>query len=231
MSPTKRKGFSAKQSRRMSRKMESSQIGTHHARHAASSASRRAREYDRGAARASAAKRVGVAIVLIIALAALAFFVGSTVFFGTTSSRLSLGSSDVSSKLVAAQKDEPYYALFAADLDGADDGSAGFSADVIIVAHVDEGAGSLALLSVPSNTQASLSDGEAHPLSEALAVGGDAELLAAVSSGLDVDLAHYARLDAAGSVSLADALGGVSLTLSEEVDDPRAGIHYSPAGE
>lgn len=229
MAPMRRKGFSAKQSRRMSRNMESSQIGTHYARHASRPARASSRGYSTRVQRTSIAKRVAVIALIIAALAAIAFFVGSTVFFGAASSRLSLGSDEVRAQLVASEEGEPYFALLAADLDGSDDGE-GFSADALVVARVDAGAHALTLASLPSNAQASLSDGEVHPLSDAVKVGGDAELISTVASLLDIDIAHYARTDEAGIVELVTALGGVSITLSEEVDDPRAGIHYLPAG-
>lgn len=231
MAPVKRKGFTAKQSRRTSRKMESSQIGTHYVRSAPRARQQRNQVgFSMQAQRVSTAKRIALLVAIVVVLALIGFGVGSTVFFATSSSRLSLGSDDVSSALVSPEEGEPYYALLAADLDSSDDAD-GFSADALVLAYVDAGNGSTALVSVPSNATVSLSDGDAHPLSEAVAVGGDDELVSAVSSLTDVDIAHYARTDANGIVDIADYLGGVTVNVTEEVDDPAAGRDVLYTGE
>lgn len=54
--------------------------------------------------------------------------------------------------------------------------------------------------------------------------------LRAAGSLLGVQFAHFASTDAEGLASLVDLVGGVPVELSEEVDDPRAGIHVLAAG-
>ena len=230
MTPVKRTGFTAKQSRRTSRKMEASQIGTHYARRAAHASPNRRAAYARRKTRTSTAKRVAILVGIVALLAVIAVVVGSLVFLGTASSRLSLGSDDAAGALVSPAEGEPYYTLLAADLDDTDDAH-GFSADAIVLARVDAASKALTLVSVPSNARVSMSDGNAHPLSEAVSVKGDAELISAVSTFADVDIAHYARTDAAGITAIVDRLGGVDVSIPEEVDDPRAGIVYIPAGD
>lgn len=230
MSPIKRKGFTAKQSRRTSRKMESSQIGTHYARRPTRAAQRNATGFSMAAQRTSTLKRVLILAAIVVVLVAVAAFVGSTVFFATSSSKLSLGSDDVRAALVEPDEGEPYFTLLAADLDASDDAS-GFSADALVLARIDAANKAVTLVSVPSHARVSLSDGDAHPLSEAVSVGGDDELVSAVSSFSDVSIAHYARTDASGISSIVEYLGGVSVNLTEEVDDPTAGSDYLPAGE
>ncbi len=83
---------------------------------------------------------------------------------------------------------------------------------------------------VPATVSVELSDGARHPLSEATSVGGDAELIRAVASLLGVDIAHFAATDAAGIERLVDIVGGVAVELDQEVDDPRAGIQVLQAG-
>ena len=59
----------------------------------------------------------------------------------------------------------------------------------------------------------------------------DATLISAVSRFAGVDIAHYAKTDVENIGKMIDTLGGITLNLSEEVDDPRAGDVFIPAGQ
>lgn len=210
--------------------MQASQIGTHYARRATRTTTRRPRQFTIAAApRTSVVKHIAVVVALVAVLVAVAVGVGSAVFFGSASSRLSLGSDEVRAALTSPQAGEAYYALFAADLNASDD-DAGFSADAVVLARIDAASQALTLVSVPSNMQVSMNDGKAHALSDAVSVGGDAELVSCVSTFADVPIAHYARTDANGIEAIAERLGGVEVAIAEEVDDPSAGTDYIPSG-
>lgn len=271
----RKKGFSASQSQRMSRRMNAGMVGTHHAAPARrSSAGRRAnassvdfsssrkqrratrgyvdnigaasssgetarehsrrvsqREYLQSVQRKSRAKGIAIALSVVLAMAAVAGFVGVSVFFGSVNSKLSLGDSNVESALVApASADDAYYVLCAARL-GSAQGSGGAETDEYLLVHVNAADKALAFVRVPSNVSVKLSDGNAHYLYEAADFGGDAALVSAVSSLTGVNIAHFVRTDEKGLQELVDVAGDMTLTLSEEVDDPAAGSIYLPAGE
>ena len=86
-------------------------------------------------------------------------------------------------------------------------------------------------MSIPCDVQVSLKDGKYYPLREASVRESDASLVSAVANFADVSIAHVVKIDAAGLTQLVDVLGGVDVTLPEEVDDPAAGSVYLPAGQ
>lgn len=277
----RKKGFTASQSKRMSRRMQSSTIGTHVVRDAstgrksrggssrdgASGASRvefsnnrRASEAHRGyvsqvgttatsgesdSAYSRRVSRLGyvqeiqrrkkrrriafvamvVALVLVVSVGA-----GVAAYYGSSDSKLSLGDSNASEALVDPESGEPYYILCAAQL-GSAGKDRGAQTDAYLLVRVDEADRVLTFVSVPSNLLVRLSDGQTHPLYDAREVGGDAELISQVAELADVDIAHFAMTDAQGIIGMLDAVGGVSVTVSEEVDDPQAGTTVLFAGE
>ena len=270
-----KKAPSASQTRRVSRRVNDSMIGSHvergssaRGRHAAGadrparvdfSDGRRSRRADRGMvdqvdvgatsgesdsdyarrrARRSYAEEIqakgrrrkmiffGAVALLVVVVAAVA---GTAAFFAWSDSQLSLGDSNAKEALTAPEEGAPYYALLSADL--AKNTAAPSASDAAYLAvRIDEGARTLTFISLPPSVSVELSDGERHALRDATSVGGDAELLRAAGSLLGVQFAHFASTDAEGLASLVDLVGGVPVELSEEVDDPRAGIHVLAAG-
>lgn len=175
-------------------------------------------------------RKLAVAAVLLVVVVAVAVVAGVSAFFTFSDSRLSLDESNASEALVVAEDGQPYYVLCTAEL-GTATQAAGSSTDAYLVVRIDEGARQLTFVSVPQFIRATMSDGETHPLYEARAVGGDAELISCVSALLDVDIAHFARTNAEGLSKLVEIVGGVPVVLTEEVDDPRAGVVRMVAGE
>ncbi len=174
-------------------------------------------------------QRAAVIVVLAVVVLCAAGGVGSAAFLGSVNGKLSLNDSNASDALVASDSDA-YYLLCAASL-GTAQGVSGPEDDAYLLVRVDEEARAISVISVPSNLKVQLSDGETHPLYDAAALGGDAELIEAVASFAGVDIAHFAQTDAEGMVALVDAVGGVSMQVEEEVDDPAAGDVYLAAGE
>lgn len=175
-------------------------------------------------------RKLAVGAVLIVAVVAVAVVAGVSAFFAFSDSRLSLGDSNAAEALAAVEPGQPYYALCTAEL-GTATRKGGSDTDAYLVVRIDEGARQLTFVSVPPSIRAEMSDGQTHPLYEARAVGGDAELIGCVGTLLGVDIAHFASTDAEGLAKLVDLVGGVPVTLAEEVDDPRAGIVVMGAGE
>lgn len=272
----KKKGFTASQSKRMSRRMESNMVGSHVVRPAARqrgrhssgpynasgvefSNGRRSNEANRGFVsqvgvsaqsgesdnaysrrvsrrgyveeiqRRSRIRRIAFLLAVVLIVALVAGGVGVAAYFGSSDSRLSLGDSNAKQALVSAEEGKPYYVLMAADL-GTASGNGG-SGQAYMLARVDEASRAVSFLNVPANMSVLLSDGKSHPLSDAVFVGGDAELIARVAEFVEVDIAHFVSTDGAGLGGLVSAVGGVTAALPEEVDDPRAGIEVLPRGE
>lgn len=190
-------------------------------------------------------------IVLVAAIAlvvlCVAVCVGALAFLGSVDGKLSLGDSNASTALAAQPEADPYYLLCAADL-GTGQASSGISGSsaasaeassaasvesdawAYLLVRVDEQAQAATAIALPANLRVRLSDGELHALSDAAQMGGDAALVEAVSSFAGVDIAHFAKTDASGIAHVVDAVGGVSVQVGEEVDDPAAGDVYLASG-
>ena len=123
-----------------------------------------------------------------------------------------------------------YYVLMTADLD--DDGlqKLGDGPDAVGLVRIDKKTQQVAIVMMPAHTLVTLSDGETHTLREAGAWGDD-ELVEAVSALAGVDIAHFVKTDAQGVHDMVAQVGGISVNLTEEIDDPQAGSVFIPAGE
>lgn len=187
-------------------------------------------DFSHGTRRRTVLRRILVAAVCLAAVVCIAGGVGACTFFGSVDSKLSLGDSNASSALVAPAEGEAYYTLVAADLDVAGASGAQDGPDALALVRTDAQTRQVIVVSIPADVRVSLSDGKAHQLRDAVALGGDAALISAVASFSGVDVAHYVKADAAGIASLVDSLGGVEVGIAEEVDDPAAGDVYIPAG-
>lgn len=227
-------GFSSsRKSKRAARGQIDTFIPSTNTRESQRSYSRRAsrREYAQAIQRKSRAKRTAIVVGSIVLAIAVAVAVGLTVFFTTTSGKMSLGDSNASSALVSpAEGQSTYYALMTAEL-GAAQGSVNEDGpEAYVLARIDESAHAVSLIWLPDNLQLSYGNGESGRLRDAAAVD-DATLIKAVSLFAGVDIAHFAKTDIEGIGHLVDTLGGITVTLDEEVDDPRAGDVYIPHGE
>lgn len=175
-------------------------------------------------------RRIATGAIVAVVVVAIALVAGIGAFFVFSDSRLSLEGSNAQEALVAPQEGEPYYALCTAQLGSVArvDDPAG---QAFLVVRIDEANRILTFLSVPPQIRVEMSDGQTHPLAEAESVGGEAEMVRQVSQLLGIDIAHFARTDAEGLAALVDLVGGVPVTLEEEVDDPAAGAQVLLAGD
>lgn len=189
------------------------------------------REYAQAIQRKSRAKRVAVVAICVLVAIAVAVAVGLTVFFTSLSGRMSLGDSNARDALVApAEGQSSYFALMTAELGAAQGSVEEDGPDAYVLVRVDTDAHAVSLVWLPANLQVSYGDGQRGRLRDAAAVD-DATLVKAVAQFAGVDIAHFAETDLEGIGHLVDALGGITVTLDEEVDDPRAGDVYVPHGE
>lgn len=187
------------------------------------------RRYMEEVQRRAKRKRVIVIIAIIVALLVAAGGVGCMVFMGTLGSAMALKDSDAATVLVAAPEDEPSYTLVAADLGAAAVPLGAEGPDVLLLVCVDQKNERLSLVCIPGNTRVTLSDNSIHPISD-LAATGDAALIEAVNKLAEVSVSHYVKMDDRGLASMIDALGGVTVDVTQEIDDPHAGSEYIPKG-
>lgn len=173
-------------------------------------------------------RRIAAAVIAVAVVAVVAGGVGLATFFGSVDGKMGLGDSDVKAALTAP-KEGAWYALLAADLGAATATQEQEGPDALVLARVDASSRAVTLVSIPANLQVTLKDGKVYPLREA-AVQGDAALVSAVAGFAGVDIAHYAKTDAAGIASLVDHLGGIEVDVAQEVDDPAAGDVYLAPG-
>ncbi len=179
---------------------------------------------------AASKRRRILLLVIVLALAIIvAVTVGLNVWYQSLGSNVSLRDSNADTVLVSAKEDAPTYTLIAMDFDEA---SSGYAApDACMLVRFAEEEPRISLLSVPASIEVSRSDGTEESLSRIAESQGDAALIDSVSKLLGCSINHFVRIDARGIRELTDALGGVEVLVTEEVDDPSAGDIYIGAGE
>lgn len=172
---------------------------------------------------------VGIAIVMVVAVLAAA--VGVYVYFRTTDANLRLDPSNAADALVAAKADEPVYVLCAADMDNPstkkiEDESVGY-----MLVRADIPNRTVTFITIPSRIQTRMSDGNMHPLLEASSLGGDSELITAVSNLAGVSISHFIYTSGSHLSGMVELLGGIDMDVTQEVDDPDAGIKVISSGQ
>ncbi|MFF8671242.1 LCP family protein [Streptomyces sp. NPDC015242] len=127
-------------------------------------------------------------------------------------------------------------------LGGGDSGGA--RSDTAMVVHLDAGRTSATVVSIPRDTLVTRpscprADGDGSTavapssmFNNAYAVGGPVCAVKTVESMTGVRMDHYVEIDFSGFARLVDALGGVTVTTEEDIDDDdshlhlEAGIHH-----
>lgn len=126
--------------------------------------------------------------------------------------RMILNDSDVSR--------EPFYILLLGT-----DGRPGeevYRSDSIILARIDPTEKKAALISIPRDTKV-VYNGETMKINATHAVDGPEGVVRAVNDlcfGGEQKISHYAEINFEGMEQLIDAVGGIDLEATEEVDDP-----------
>ncbi|WP_172638974.1 LCP family protein [Streptomyces tailanensis] len=129
-----------------------------------------------------------------------------------------------------------------AELGGGDEDS-GARSDTAMVVHIDEGRTEATVVSIPRDTlvtrpscptESGGSTSVAYNVmfNSAYAVGGPVCAVKTVESMTDLRMDHYIEIDFSGFAKLVDALGGVTVTTDEDIDDEdshltlEAGTHH-----
>ncbi len=106
-------------------------------------------------------------------------------------------------------------------LDRPEDGNQ--RSDVIIVAHIDEARGRACLLSIPRDSYVSIPGYHTSKINEAYQVGGPGLAVQTVEQVTGMDIRNYIVVDFDEFKWLVDLFGGVQVTLSEPISDPKLG--------
>ncbi|WP_405732641.1 LCP family protein [Streptomyces sp. NBC_00028] len=121
--------------------------------------------------------------------------------------------------------------------------SSGARSDTAMVVHIDAGRTEATVVSIPRDTLVTrpscpLEDGGSTAVAynamfnSAYALGGPVCAVKTVESITDVRMDHYIEIDFSGFAKLVNALGGVTVTTDEDIDDPsshltlKAGTHH-----
>lgn len=84
--------------------------------------------------------------------------------------------------------------------------------DVIIIAHIDERSGEIALLSLPRDLWVDIAGtGRSSRINRAFVTGGPATLIETIEQEFDIPIHHYVNVDFAGFQGLVSAVGSVDV--------------------
>ncbi|MGW7168087.1 LCP family protein [Streptomyces sp. NPDC054884] len=122
------------------------------------------------------------------------------------------------------------------ELGGGD--STGARSDTAMVVHIDAGRTTATVVSIPRDTLVTrpscpLPDGGSTAtaygamFNTAYAVGGPVCAVKTVESVTGVRMDHYVEVDFSGFAELVDALGGVTVTTDEDIDDDDSHLHLA----
>jgi LCP family protein required for cell wall assembly len=96
--------------------------------------------------------------------------------------------------------------------------------DAIIIAHIDEAKGRACLLSIPRDSYVNIPGHNRTKINEAYQVGGVELAVQTVESVTGMDIRNHVVVDFDEFTWLVDLFGGVQVTLSEPIMDPKLGI-------
>lgn len=104
--------------------------------------------------------------------------------------------------------------------------------DVIIVAHVDERSGAIALLSMPRDLWVEIGDtGRESRINQAFLVGGPATLIDTIENEFDIPIHHYVNVDFAGFQGLVSAVGSVDVWFDTPARDWNVNAKPAPRSQ
>ncbi|MFI6545317.1 LCP family protein [Streptomyces prunicolor] len=114
--------------------------------------------------------------------------------------------------------------------------SSGARSDTAMVVHIDAGRKKATIVSIPRDTLVTrpscpLSSGGSTPVAysamfnTAYSVGGPVCAVKTVESITGVRMDHYIEIDFAGFAKLVNALGGVTVTTTQDIDDDDSHLH------
>lgn len=187
------------------------------------------RQFAQETRRRARIRRIGFIAVALVILLCVAGAVGGFTYYTSLDSKLSLKDSDAKTALTLPDENEPYYTVVFADVTDSTLAS-GEKSYALALVRTDEQNQQATIVSIPTNLRVTLSDGDVHRIVDAYEQSGDAALIQAVSSFAGVPISHYVKTDAIGISRMVSELGDLTVQVNEEVDDPKAGADYIPAG-
>ena len=173
-------------------------------------------------------RRVITVVVVVLIVLAVAIGAGIMAFMNSTSSAMALHNSDAKEALSAPKEGKGTYTLIAVELGAAAEPLNLRGPEALLLVYQGRD-GHVSLMNIPGSLQVTLDDGAVHSISEAI-LTGDAALVKAVEKFSAIDITHFVKLDEDSLVGLIDALGGIPMELSQEIDDPHAGDVYLQPG-
>lgn len=175
------------------------------------------------------AKSFLIALVATLVILGVAGVAGVFTFIGSVNDKLALEDEMTRAALVPAVEGEAEYTLFLGEYHEANKEYSG--PDVILLARMDPVSKHVTVMSIPSNMQVQLRNGDFGRISEAQLLGGDAALIQEVTELTDVSISHIVKTGNEDFINLVDSFGGLVIDVTEEVDDPLAGPVYIPKGK
>jgi len=104
--------------------------------------------------------------------------------------------------------------------------------DVIIVAHIDERSGSMAMLSLPRDLWVEIGDtGREARINRAFVDGGPAALIETIETQFDIPIHHYVNVDFAGFQGLVSAIGSVDVYFEQPARDWNVNAKPAPRSQ
>jgi len=229
---SRRPSYTTKHAKRTSQRVQESTLGTHVERRYQPSNGRRVQQnrYTQTILRRARIKRIAIIVVVAVVIIGLAIAAGMFVFRNVVGGELSLKDSNAKDSLVPVKTGEPYYTLVSAEMGAVAEPLENSGPDVLLLARVDPQNKSLTLVNIPSSLQLTF-DNKTESIAS-IAQSGDAGLIKALSTFMKIDISHIVKVQNENDLSrLVDALGGVSVDVAQEIDDPHAGYICLPAGE
>lgn len=178
-------------------------------------------------------RRKKALVVLVIALVAVALAAAAGVYsyLRNTDARLQLPGPEVEALLVDAQPGQPCYVLCVADFADRRYSYDKPSNDAYMLARIDEQARTVTLVTIPSEIGMEFPDDGYYSLADYPRELGEDAAVYAVSKFAGVPISHYVRTDAARVAVMCDLVGGVTMDVTHEIDDPEAGSTVVKPGE
>lgn len=105
------------------------------------------------------------------------------------------------------------------------DNTEGARTDSILLIHIPS-TGNPSIISLPRDSAVTLPNGNVHKLNSAYAYGGPKELVQTVEKITHLHVDHYIEIGMGGIKNLVDAVDGVELCYSENVDDADSQLHW-----
>lgn len=127
------------------------------------------------------------------------------------------------------ERDAPFYMLLMG-VDSREIGEASRS-DTLMIVRVDPQQQRVTLVSIPRDTRVTIPGHGKTKINAAHAFGGPALVIETVSEITGLPISHYAEVDFKGFKDVVDALGGITVTVPEDIYDMKAANHVESAAK